>query len=229
MQVPSKERGFTLAELVIVVTLIGLLIGGFIVGNGLLTHARTKFIVNQLEGLRIAVLTYQDRYRALPGDDPRAVTRWVAGAKDGNGDGRIGGSYQAPPPAGDPMANLVIVPGTGSGESLNFWWHLRLADLVVAPPSVITQVAQPLNPHLGVIGVEWAPFGFPGLAICTANVPGDVAIGVENHLDDGDPRRGMIRAARQNVENEAIASADATITSFSSDGSEKYILCQRLD
>ena len=98
-----------------------------------------------------------------------------------------------------------------------------------SPPSVITQVAQPLNPHLGVIGVEWAPFGFPGLAICTANVPGDVAIGVENHLDDGDPRRGMIRAARQNVENEAIASADAAITSFSSDGSEKYILCQRLD
>lgn len=225
----ARQAGFTLAEIAIVLVLIGLLIGMMLLGDGILTQSRIRFVVNQFEGLKVAVLTYQDRYGALPGDDPRAAGRWPAGAKDGNGDGQIGGSYRAPPPPGDPLANLVIDPATGDGESLNFWWHLRLAQLIVAPPPVVTPVAQPLNFYSGIIGVEWAPLGFPRLAACTANLPGEVAIGVENRLDDGDPRRGLIRAAKQTADNQPIAAADATITAFATGDADMYILCRRLD
>jgi len=54
----------------------------------------------------------------------------------------------------------------------------------------VTPVAQPLNHYAGVIGVEEARLGFPRLAVCSANLPGEIAIDVENQLDDGDPRRG---------------------------------------
>lgn len=228
----NAQRGFTLAELAIVLVVTGLLLGMLLLGDGIIVQSRIKFIANQFEGLKVALLTYQDRYAALPGDDPRAASRWPAGAKAGTGDGLIGGSYQAPPPPGDPMATLVInpasVPIPGDGESLNFWWHLRLAGLIIAPPTPVTPVAQPLNHYSGVIGVEWAPLGFPRLAICAANLPGEVAIGVENVLDDGDPQRGVIRGVRQTAPNQPIAAATVVAT-YAAGDANAYILCRRLD
>lgn len=214
-------------ELAVVLVLIGLLLGVILLGNGILTQSRIKFVANQFEQLKVAVITYQDRYAALPGDDARATSRWVGRSKDGTGDGRISGSYQAPPPPGDPLVALTV--DAVSGESLNFWWQMRLSGLIVGPPPVITPVAQPLNAYSGVVGVEWAVLGFPRLAVCTANLPGEIAIGVESQLDDGNPRRGLVRAAKQNVDNEPIAAADATITAFSAGDADMYLLCRRLD
>jgi hypothetical protein len=225
-------------ELAIVLVLFGLLIGVLLLGNGILIQSRIKFIANDFEQLKVAILTYQDRYGALPGDDARAASRWVTGggaprAKNGTGDGRVGGSYQAPPPAGDPMVSLVIdpasVPVPGDGESLNFWWHLRLAELIIAPPPVVTPIAQPLNAFSGVVGVEWGVLGFPRMSVCTANLPGEIAIGVESQLDDGDPRRGLVRAAKQVTDNEPIATADASVTTYAAGDGDMYILCRRLD
>jgi prepilin-type N-terminal cleavage/methylation domain-containing protein len=229
---PNTQAGFTLAEIATVLVLIGLLASLFVLGNGILVQSRIRSMANQFEELRTAVLTYQDRYGALPGDDPRADGRWVDGvgasrAKNGTGDGRISGSYQDPPPPGDPLVALVV--NALQGESLNFWWHLRLAQLIISPPPVISLVAPPLNFFSGVTGVEWGALGFPRLAVCTANLPGDVALGIDNRLDDGDPRRGLIRAAKQSVENQPLAAADATITSYVSGDADFYILCRRLD
>jgi prepilin-type N-terminal cleavage/methylation domain-containing protein len=227
-----RERGFTLAEIATVLVLVGLLASMILLGDGMLTQARIRSIANSFEELRIAILAYQDRYGALPGDDARAAGRWVDGAgvsraRNGLGNGEISGSYQAAPPAGDPLTNLVI--DSTQGESLNFWWHLRLAELIIAPPPVVTPVAQPLNYFSGVVGVEWGVLGFPRLAVCTANLPGDVAIGIDNRLDDGDPRRGLIRGARQSANNQPIAAADATVTSYTAGDTDSYILCRRLD
>lgn len=222
-----RTGGFTLVELAVVLVLIGLLVGVMLLGNGILVQSRIKFVASEFEHLKVAVITYQDRYAALPGDDARAMSRWVGRSRDGTGDGRISGSYQDPPPAGNPVVTLVV--DATSGESLNFWWQLRLSELIVAPPPIITPVAQPLNAYSGVVGVEWAALGFPRLAVCTANLPGEVAIGVESQLDDGNPRRGLVRAAKQTVDNEPIATADATITAFATGDADMYILCRRLD
>ncbi len=77
--------------------------------------------------------------------------------------------------------------------------------------------------------MEWGVFGFPRLAACAANLPGEVAIGVESQLDDGDPRRGLVRAAKQNIDNEAIATANAGVLGYETDDAAMYILCRRLD
>ena len=66
--------------------LIGLLLGLLLLGNGILVQSRIRFIANDFEQLKVAVLTYQDRYGALPGDDARAASRWVGRSKDGTGD-----------------------------------------------------------------------------------------------------------------------------------------------
>lgn len=221
----KRQRGFSLAEVLIVLVLFALLVGGLVLGSGLVAQSRIKSLAKDFEGLALAVAIYADRYGALPGDDPQAELRWAGRARNGTGDRRISGTYESAPPATDPLTTLTVDATTG--ESLNFWWHLRLADLVVAPPPPVTQVAQPLNHFYGVVGAEWGALGFPGLAICAANLPGDVAIAIELRLDDGDPRRGFIRAAKQTADNQPLAASDATVTAFAA--ADKYILCRRLD
>jgi hypothetical protein len=225
VRLARRQTGFSLFEIAIVLALVALLVGGVLLGSGLVAQSRIKSLAKDFDGLALAVAVYADRYGALPGDDPQAELRWVGKAKNGTGDRRISGAYQAAPPAGDPLTALTV--DGANGESLNFWWHLRLADLVVAPPLAVTQVAQPLNQFYGVVGVEWEALGFPALAVCAANLPGDVAIGIELQLDDGDPRRGFIRAAKQTTDSQPLAAADLTVTAFSA--ADKYILCRRLD
>src|SRR3979411_950648 len=91
----STEAGFTLVEIAIVLVIIGLLLGGILKGQEMITQAKIKNVVNDFNGITAAVNSYQDRYRAIPGDDRNAPTRWSgAPAVDPlNGDGVIAGNY----------------------------------------------------------------------------------------------------------------------------------------
>src|SRR6266704_3559315 len=92
----SIEAGFTLVEIAIVLVIIGLLLGGILKGQEMITQAKIKNAINDFNGVTVAVTSYQDRYRALPGDDPNATARWTTQAPgEGNGDGVILGFYNA--------------------------------------------------------------------------------------------------------------------------------------
>src|SRR5260370_32331119 len=84
----SAQAGFTLVEIAIVLVIIGLLLGGILKGQEMITQAKIKNIINDFNGVTVAVTSYQDRYRAIPGDDQNATTRWSTQATahgDGNG------------------------------------------------------------------------------------------------------------------------------------------------
>src|SRR5690349_19781918 len=91
-----KERGFTLIEMSIVLVIIGLIIGGILKGQEIITQARVKSVVNVVNATRSAANTYYDRYRALPGDDQNATARVDPRLIAGNGDGQVGPSGQGP-------------------------------------------------------------------------------------------------------------------------------------
>src|SRR2546428_4424077 len=88
------QAGFTLVEIAIVLVIIGLLLGGILKGQEMITQARIKNVINDFNGITAAMNSYQDRYRALPGDDVNATSRW-AGAFGGNGDGQFDGASAA--------------------------------------------------------------------------------------------------------------------------------------
>src|SRR5438093_8826486 len=97
----KRQQGFTLVEIAIVLVIIGLLLGGILKGQEMITQARIKNAINDFNGVTVAVTSYQDRYRFLPGDDPGASARWTVQAPaSGNGDGVIAGLYNAAPGAG---------------------------------------------------------------------------------------------------------------------------------
>ena len=63
-----KQTGFTLIEIAIVLVIIGLLLGGVLKGQELITSARVRNLAHTQDGIKAAFFGFQDRFRALPGD-----------------------------------------------------------------------------------------------------------------------------------------------------------------
>ena len=87
-----KSQGFTLVEISIVLVIIGLLLGGILKGQEMVMQAKIKNSMADFAGVSAAYYGYEDRYRAIPGDDLNAATRW-AGATSGDGNGIVAGTY----------------------------------------------------------------------------------------------------------------------------------------
>ena len=69
-----NASGFTLIEIAIVLVIIGLLLGGVLKGQELITGARVRNLISQQDGIKAAFFGFQDRFRALPGDYAAAET-----------------------------------------------------------------------------------------------------------------------------------------------------------
>src|SRR6266511_487407 len=96
-----QQTGFTLIEIAIVLVIIGLLLGGVLKGQELITGARVRNLISQQDGVKAAYFGFLDRFRALPGDYSNASANITgistagacadatAGAGNGNGNGQI--------------------------------------------------------------------------------------------------------------------------------------------
>ncbi|HHH42636.1 MAG TPA: prepilin-type N-terminal cleavage/methylation domain-containing protein [Gammaproteobacteria bacterium] len=86
-----NQRGFTLVEIAIVLVIIGLLLGGVLKGQEMITNAKVRNLADQASGIKAAFFAFQDRYKALPGDY-RVASANISGVPanmNGNGNGQI--------------------------------------------------------------------------------------------------------------------------------------------
>src|SRR5438552_1963290 len=72
MESIRKQQGFTLVEIAIVLVIIGLLLGGILKGQEMITQAKIKNVIADFSGISAAYHGYVDRYKKIPGDDPCA-------------------------------------------------------------------------------------------------------------------------------------------------------------
>lgn len=181
----KPQTGFTLVEIAIVLLVVGLLLGGVMKGQALIDSARVKNLAQDLRSVPAMIHAYQDRFRALPGDDPAAVRHLCSGGSSctvaGNGNGVIDGGWDA---------------GTDT-ESVRLWQHLRLAGLATGSTDPADAGFLPRNALGGRLGVQrgGSVLGLPGsLVVCSDNVPGKLVMQIDIALDDGDPAAGSLRA-----------------------------------
>jgi prepilin-type N-terminal cleavage/methylation domain-containing protein len=84
----TQQHGFTLVELSIVLTIIGLIVSGILAGKSLIEVAKIRSQITQLENYKKAYYTFKLKYDAVPGDMMNASDYW-AGVTNGNGDGLL--------------------------------------------------------------------------------------------------------------------------------------------
>ena len=191
----NNQGGFTLVEIAIVLVIIGLLLGGVLKGQELINSAKVKNFINDFKTVPLFIYGYQDKFKALPGDDAKvsdhlgdaaktaAVTLLVAsGGKPG--DGRIDGSYNSE---------------TATDETVAFWQHVRLANLASGATSFATpKNDMPTNADGGKIGVQSAsPIkGMTGsYFVCSEGIQGKFAKQIDITMDDGNTEGGSVRVA----------------------------------
>lgn len=173
-----EQKGFTLVEIAIVLVIIGLLIGGVLKGQSMIYNAKVKRLVKDMEGMRAAVLVFQDRYGALPGDEndtnsPPGDTH--NGDKDGLLDETDGWEIE----------------------------DLRLAQLLSG-----TGIILPANNYGGEIRVDYFNVGGSGNLnqIVVTRIPAEVCQEIDTKYDDGVYNTGVIRGSAAYTANTTIAS-----------------------
>lgn len=196
----NRQAGLTLLEMAVVLVIIGLVLGGILKGQEIIVNAKIKNLENNYKGISIAIYSYQDRYRALPGDDKEATKRFPPTIPIINGDnnGKISGEFDDTSETPD-----------NTKESRHLWAHLRLANLIkgVAGTTVL-----PLHPFNGVTGVASPsrftrgrmPMTLTRMFIGFTNIPNKIALILESRHDDLNPHFGQIQTQEMSYANPQI-------------------------
>ncbi|MFZ2541957.1 MAG: prepilin-type N-terminal cleavage/methylation domain-containing protein [Gallionella sp.] len=194
-----NQSGFTLIEIAIVLVIIGLLLGGVLKGQELINSAKVKNLAIDFKNIPVFIYGYQDRFKALPGDDVNVEVHLGTSADPAStpatsiGNGTINGTWDS------------ITP---TDESVLFWQHVRIAGLTSGQQNVtVTSILDPyfpINAVGGRIGIQGnldttaAPrpiAGIPGTyVICSAGIAGKFARQLDITLDDGNSETGSMRA-----------------------------------
>jgi prepilin-type N-terminal cleavage/methylation domain-containing protein len=189
-----KQTGFTLVEIAIVLVIVGLLIGGVLKGQEMITNAKLKRMESDNAGLAAAMFSYQDRYLQLPGDDSAADDRFdvyldatTPANANGDGDGIIEGKWDVAP-TGDVSAAAT----TAADETSLFFAHLRASGMIAGTG---LDDNRPTNAYGGKIGIQNGSLGIAaGNVTIFGAIEGPVAKILEGRLDDGKPDAGRIQA-----------------------------------
>ncbi len=210
----SRQQGFTLVEIAVVLLIVGLLLGGVLKGQELIDSAKVKNLAQDFRSIPALIHAYQDRFRALPGDDARARLHLCPGGSEctalGNGNGIIDGAWN----------------DTADSDAFRFWQHVRLANLASGSTDTGSASYLPRNALGGRLGVQRAGtlLGIGGgILTCSASIPGKLVRQIDIALDDGDPATGSMRAGSDAGGTLTAISADAPL-----DDAASYTVCASL-
>ena len=165
----DEEAGFTLVELAVVMIIIGLLIGGVLKGQELITNAEVSNTVQTVQTTDSAVLGFRDAYAALPGDAPNAGVRIPnCGAAPCDPASGNQGNRHVENDNGTTLGLAI----TGDSEAHAFFIQLTEADFIsgIEPDAVNSETTYPSIPigQNGVIQLNYSS----GIASATDAVAG---------------------------------------------------------
>jgi len=191
----NRQAGFTLIEIAIVLVIIGLLLGGVLKGQELITSARVRNLISTQDGIKAAYFGFQDRYRALPGDYSGAnafanIPNMVGATFGGNGDGRI-------------------IDAGGANEQTLAWMHLSNAGFLTgayrmaAINEAVSTTNTPSNPYNAFMqivhdNVYSIVTGDPAVTVrlnvkMGNQIPVEIMTEVDRKVDDANAGRGTLR------------------------------------
>lgn len=186
------QAGFTLVEVAIVLVIIGLILGGVFKGQALVDSARVRAISSEMDGIRTAVLSFQERYRSIPGDFPKAPLQIDSATIAGNGNGRI----------------------DDSAERAGVWQQLSLAGFISGNYDGVQSSAGsstdvdcgphtcPQNPYSGYYKISYSAQAADADSLANEiytgrHIPVSILSQLDSRLDDGKANSGRFRVHRE--------------------------------
>ncbi|HSS46364.1 MAG TPA: prepilin-type N-terminal cleavage/methylation domain-containing protein [Burkholderiales bacterium] len=184
-----KHSGFTLIEIAIVLVIIGLLLGGVLKGQELITSARVRNLISEQDGIKAAFFGFQDRFRSFPGDYTLASTNinCTPACSNGNGNGRIEAT------------------GATIAENIAVWEHLSRSGFINGTytyAATASDSTSPKNPYAVYVNVVFdAAYGDPAVVTTPqrhniktgGQVPVEIIAEVDRKVDDGLPYSGAFQ------------------------------------
>lgn len=204
--------------------IIGLLVAGVSKGQELISNARVKSLVADLRNVQVYVYGYQDKYRALPGDQSQDLLDSQFGAGQASaaadastlGNGVIDGAWNAGPGA----------------ETNVFWQHVRLAQLAPGPTAGAASFI-PQNASGGLVGIQsGAASPIAGLngtfIVCSSQILGRFAKQIDTLLDDGVPGTGSVMVTATGGSGDFSTAQAAVATVAEINDAAPYTVCRGL-
>lgn len=120
-----KCNGFSLIEMSVVLIIISLIVAGTLSAQSIIHTSKLRFIVTEIQSLRIAVDSFHEKFNQLPGDFNSAHRYWgsdcdaVASRCNGNNNGVINWN-----------ANAASGGKSNDNESHRLWQHLSLGGFI---------------------------------------------------------------------------------------------------
>ena len=200
----GRQSGFTLIEIAIVLVIIGVLIAAVLQAQEMINSAKVKNLANDFRQVPVYIYGYLDKFKTLPGDDPRVVAN-------------ISGTLATTPAGvqGNSEINGLWNSSTSTDESFLFWQHVRLAGLSAGPANIADPTYIPRNADGGIMGIQsnvgfvtiTAPTAMTGTyIICSDGILGKFVKQLDITLDDGETSTGSVRAVLKSAPGTAVLS-----------------------
>jgi len=222
----SRQSGFTLIEISVVLVIIGLLVGGILVGVDLIKAAEVRATISQVQKYGSAVNAFRLKFNAVPGDmrstDAAAFGLFALAGGTGQGDGNgliEGGASGSATPEGETLAfwrhlsdanlvdgsfgltgNSLIVNATGlvTANVTNVLQSLPATKLT--PTQYFIVYANNSTNYFQILPVAQVQTT-PGYTFGATGISPIVAYNIDNKLDDGMPNTGIVQAQAINSIN----------------------------
>jgi len=233
-----NQSGFTLIEIAIVLVIIGLLLGGVLKGQELINSAKVKNLATDFKNIPVYIYGYQDKFRALPGDDFAVASHvGAAGTEATTPSTGLNGVACVPPTGHAGCVGNGVIDGfwnttTTTDESYLFWQHVRLAGLAAGSTTVGAADYLPTNAVGGTLGIQsgTSTANTPikdannnpirgSYVICSSGILGKFVKQLDTQMDDGNPATGSMIAGAPTTVGTAMTAA-TTI-----DDASTYTVC----
>lgn len=187
------QQGFTLVEMAIVLVIIGLLLGGILKGQELITSARVRNIADQNSGVQAAYYGFIDRYRQVPGDWGKdSAEKSIPGVNHGgNSNGRLDGTVWVEGLAlWEQLSKSGFIQGNYTGGTSK----PNQSDVNLAPRNAFNGFLMLFSSDDYEDGTSNSPSEKLNLVL-GAGIPVNVIAELDRKIDDGLPESGVLRQA----------------------------------